>query len=238
MGLRRNKSLIDQASDYVEELIPQLEAAVLSARDKAAPIIADARDKAAPVIADARDKAAPVIADARAKAAPVIADARAKAAPVLADGAAYAADKAALGAALAAEKAQQASELAAAKAAEIKEEQEGKKGGKLKKLLLLGGIAALGAFVYKKLTSDAGSDNWQSSYTPTPAPKAAAPTAATTKDAGGSSPDEALSDAAEEPHPPSTPSEPAEVVEIDPEAAAAAEAAESNGTAKGGARKA
>ena len=36
-------------------------------------------------------------------------------------------------------------------------------------------------------------------------------------DAGGSGPDEALSDAAEEPHPVTTPDDPAEVVEVDDE---------------------
>src|SRR6478609_5217775 len=77
MGLRKNKSILDQASDtvteYVEQVRPQLEAAVATAREKAGPALADAREKAAPVIADARAKAAPVIADARDKAAPAIA---------------------------------------------------------------------------------------------------------------------------------------------------------------------
>ena len=57
MGIRRNKTMIEQAADYVE-------AAVESAREKAGPAIADAIEKAGPMLADAKDKAAPVIADA------------------------------------------------------------------------------------------------------------------------------------------------------------------------------
>ncbi len=84
--------------------------------------------------------------------------------------------------------------------------------GRLKKLLLLGGLAAIGAVIFKKLRSDSTSDNWQSSYVPTP-PPATAPTPAT--DDAGSGPDEAVSDAAAEPHEPTTPDQPAEVVDVE-----------------------
>jgi hypothetical protein len=87
--------------------------------------------------------------------------------------------------------------------------------GRLKKLLLLGGLAAIGALIFKKLRSDSTSDNWQSSYVPTPPPTAAptpAPAAAT--DDAGSGPDEAVSDAAAEPHEPTTPDHPVEVVDV------------------------
>lgn len=212
MGLRKKKSLMDQASEtvekYVEQVRPQVESAVATARDKAGPVISDARDKAGPVIADARSKAAPVVADAKAKAAPMLADARAKAAPVIASGAAAAADKVAAGANLAAEKAQEAADKVA-EAAQPKK----KKGGKLRKLLLFTGLAAALAFVAKKLQDRNQNDTWQSSYTPTPA----APVAGTGEgdDTGGSSPDEALADQAEAPHPVTTPEEPAEVVDVD-----------------------
>lgn len=104
-----------------------------------------------------------------------------------------------------------------------------KKGGKLKKLLLLGVLVALGGAVAKKLQGGKAQGNWQSSYTPSPAPRhAAAATATSTTpaaadeadepaaadDAAGASPGEALADRAEEPHPDTTPDEPAEVVEL------------------------
>jgi hypothetical protein len=190
MGLRKNKSLLDQAgetvSEYVEQVKPQLGSAVATAREKAAPVLADVRDKAAPVIADARDKAGPAIAA----------------------GAAVAAEKIAAGASIAAEKAAEAAEAAAEKVADVAEPK--KKGGKLRKVLLFTGIAAAAAFVLTKLRSGKDSDNWQSSYTPTPAP---APR--TEDDKGGASPDEAIADQAESPRPVTTPDDPSEVVEVD-----------------------
>lgn len=207
MGLRKKKSLIDRASDYVESAKPQIESAVSSAKDRATPLLSEARDKAAPVIADARDRVAPVVADARIKAGPVIAE-----------GAAVAADKAALGAALAAEKAALGRDLASAKAAELRK--EGKKGGKLKKLLLFGGLAAAAGFAYKQLSGQSTSDNWQSSYTPAPAPSSDASRPVATgpaDDSAGSSPDEVLADSTGEPHPVSTPEDPAEVVDLEEE---------------------
>lgn len=227
MGLRKKKSLIDQASEYVDQVRPQIESAVTSAKDRALPLLADARDKAAPVIADARVKAGTSFADARDKAGPALADARAKAAPIFAEGAAIAADKASVGASLAAEKAAIGRDLAAAKFAEIKGEPPKKKGGKLKKLVLFGGLAAIGGAVFSKLKGKQGSDNWQSSYVPSPPPPAPAKAPGTApaapagsgQDSGGSGPDEAIADAAGEPHPATTPDEPAEVVTIDEDAA-------------------
>lgn len=219
MGLRKKKSLMDQAGDYVATAKPHVEAALESARDfvqdTALPALNDAKDKAGPALADARDKAAPVIADARDKAAANLSDARDKAAPVIASGAA-----------IAAERATAAKSKADAKVAELKGEPPKKKGGKLKKLVLLAGLAGAVAFVAKKLQGGSSSDNWQSSYTPSPPPSPrptttptpAAPGAGAdplTDDIGGASPDEALADAADAPHPVTTPDEPAEVVELD-----------------------
>jgi hypothetical protein len=208
MGLRKKKSLLDQAndwaSDYVEAAKPHVEAAYESARefvqDTAVPALLDAKDKAGPALADARESAGAAASDARDKAAPLIAS----------------------GAAIASERATQAKSLADAKVAQIKGEPEPKKGGKLKKFVLFAGIAGAVAFVAKKLQGGGANDNWQSSYVPTP-PPASAPTpteaaAPASDDTGGSSPDEALADAAEAPHPVTTPDDPAEVVEIDPEA--------------------
>ncbi len=218
MGLRKKKSLIDQATDIFDD-----------AKDKAGPALADAKAKAGPMLADAKVKAGSAIADAKDKAGPVLADAKAKAGPAIAEGAAIAADKASVGAAIAAEKAAVARDLAAekavigrdlaaAKVAEIKGEKP-KKRGKLKKLLLVTGLAAAGGFIFKKLRGDSTTDNWQSSYVPTPAPTPAAPPPADDTDQGGSSPDEAIADAAEEPHAVSTPDDPADTVTIDEDAA-------------------
>lgn len=189
MGLRKNKSLLDQTTDsvtqYAEQVKPHLESAV----------------------ATAKEKAGPALADAKAKAGPALADARAKAAPVVASGAALAAEKIAAGASIAAEKAAVAAQAAADKVEEVATPPK-KKGGKLKKLLILTGLAAAIAFVARKLQGSGESDNWQSSYTPTPAPRPAT-------EEGGASPDEAIADAAEAPHPVTTPDDPADVVDLD-----------------------
>ena len=208
MRIRRKKTLIEQAADYVE-------AAVEAAREKAGPMLADARDKAAPVLADARDKAGPVLADARDKAA-----------PLLAQSAAVAADRAATAASLAAEKAAEGRDAAVAKVNELRGEPPKKH--RLRKLLLITGVAAVLGFAYKKLRSGSEQDDWQTSYTPTPAPgptttsdtpifdAAAQAASEEPADEGGASPDEAIADAAEEGHPVTTPDEPADVVELDP----------------------
>jgi hypothetical protein len=212
MRIRRNKTILEQAADYVE-------AAVDSAVEKAGPILADAKEKAGTAIADAREQAVPALVDARDKAAPLIAQS----------------------AALAAEKAAQGKEVATAKAAEITGKP--KKKHRLRKLLLITGIAAALGFVAKKLTAKGDQDNWQSSYTPTPPPRdadrtdtpiadaaAANAAAASTEgaDEGGAGPDEALADAAEESHDVTTPDAPAEVVDLD-----ASEGAAANKSGKG-----
>jgi hypothetical protein len=226
MGLRQKKSLIDQASDYVETVRPQVEVAVESAFVAAMDAAKEAKDRAIPLLVDARDKAGPALADARDKAGPALADARDKAAPILAAGAALAAEKASAGASLAAEKASAGRDLAAARVAQLKGEPPKKqKRGKLTKILLITGLAALAGFAAKKLQGRGKTDNWQSSYTPTPAPSSAAPSTppspsaplagADVDDTGGSSPDEAIADQVADTHPATTPDEPAEVVSID-----------------------
>src|ERR1700712_6007474 len=84
MALRKKKSLLDQASDYIDQVRPQVESAVASALDAAEefyentarPALVDAREKAGPALADARDKAAHYVADARERAAAALADPR------------------------------------------------------------------------------------------------------------------------------------------------------------------
>jgi hypothetical protein len=198
MGIRKNKTLIEQASDYVDQVRPQVEQAVEAARDKAVPLLVEARDRAVPVIEDARDRAK----------------------PILADGAAIAAEKASQVADVAQQKAAEGRDLAAAKAAEVKGEKP-KKRSRLRKFVIFGGIAAAAAFVASKLRGGQDSSSWNSSYTPAPPPAPPAPASGSdADDAAGAMPGEALSDAGEEPHDVTTPDDPAEDVEIDPEGGA------------------
>lgn len=212
MGIRRKKTLIEQAADYVDQVRPHVEHALETAKGQARPLLEDARDKAGPLLTDARDRAVPVIHDARDRARPLIAD-----------GAAIAADRAAHFADVASQKAAESRDLAAAKVAELKGEPEPKR-GRFKKVVLLGGLAAAAAFVANKLKGRQESQNWQSSYTPTPPPAPAAPpgpaapasgAAEQADDEAGASPDEALADAAEAPHRATTPDDPADEVSID-----------------------
>ncbi len=207
MGIRRNKTFVEQATEAVE-------AAYGSARENLAPVIAEAMEMAEVAFEDAKEKAAPMVADARDKAVPLVAA-----------GAAAAAKRAAAAADLAAQKAAEGRDLANAKAAEL--EGTGKKKHRLRTFILITGIAAALGFVVKKLTSGSGQDNWQSSYTPPPPPAAkssdtpiadaaAAASAEQADDEAGASPDEALADAVEEQHPVTTPDEPAEVVDLAP----------------------
>jgi hypothetical protein len=208
MALRKKKTLLDQASDFIDEVRPQVESAVATALDAAEefyektarPALVDAKDKAGPALADARDKAAPYVAEARDRAAAALSDARDQAAPLVAEGAAKAADLA-----------NQAKEAADAQVANLRGEEK-KKGSKLKKVAIFAAVAGAIGFVAKKLQSSRQADNWQSSYVPTPAPAPAAPV---TDDAGAAGPDEAISDAAEEPHAVTTPDDPAEVVDLE-----------------------
>ncbi len=243
MQFGRNKTLIDRAQDYVDQIsdtvLPQLEAAWEQAVDKAGPALSDARDKATPLLAEGK-----AVAAEKASAGAAVAAERASA------GAHLAADKAAAGAAiaaaLAAEKAAAGRDLASAKVAELKGEPE-PKGGKLKKLVLIGGLLAVAGVVANRLkSSQSESANWQSSYVPTPPPAPSSSTGAAaaaapvtgdpltdplpdevtaddvvtvdppaTDDIGGGAPGEAISDVVVEPHDPTTPDEPAEVIDID-----------------------
>ncbi|MGD9962006.1 hypothetical protein [Nocardioides sp.] len=204
MGFRKKKSLMDQAGDLVDQILPAIESAVDTAKEKAVPLYQDAKDRAVPLYQDAKDRAVPLYNDAVDSAK-----------PVLAQGRALATEKAAQGAAIVAEHAATGRDLATAKVAEIKGEPAKKKGSKLKKVLVITGVAGIAAFVYKKLT--ASDDSWQSAYTPAPPPpaKPAAPVAEPADDAAAASPDEAIADAVEEPHAVTTPDDPAEVVEVE-----------------------
>jgi cytoskeletal protein RodZ len=230
MGIRRKKTLIDQAAEFAESILPQIESAVDSAREKAGPAIADARAKAKPLLAEGKALAAEKAASGRTAAGETLA--------------AFA------------EHAHSSDEADAADDTESTGKR--RKGGKLKKLIVLGGLAALAGFVAKKLLADSSGGNWQQSYTPTPppAPRSTSGSAATatatpydapatdtsaydeiapeppevtaayddevvaeaveaSDDAAAASPDEALADATNGPHEVTTPDAPAEVIPVD-----------------------
>lgn len=177
MPFRRKKSLMDRAHDYVEQVsetvLPHLESAWEQAVDKAGPVITDARDKTQPLLAEGRALAAEKAAVGAALASEKAAEAREKAAPLLAEARANASEKASVAAALAAEKAATSRDVAAAKVNELRGVEPEPQGGRLKKLLVLSGLLALGGLVFSKLRSTQDAEaNWQSSYVP-PAPPAA-----------------------------------------------------------------
>jgi hypothetical protein len=184
MPFGRKKSLMDRAHDYVEQLsdqitetvIPQLESAWEQAVEKAGPAITDAREKATPLIAEGRALAAEKASVGAALAAEKATEAREKAAPLLAEARATAADKASVGAALAAERASASRDLAAAKVNELRGVEPEPQGGKLKKLLLLGGLLAVVGVVANKLRAKQDdSAHWQSTYVPPAPPASPAP---------------------------------------------------------------
>jgi len=187
MALRKKKSLLDQAADYIDQVRPQVESAVTTALDAAEEFY---EKTARPALVDAREKAGPALADAREKAAPYVAEARERASEV----------------------ASHAKEAADARVAKLRGEEPKKKGGKLRKLAIFALVAGAVGFVAKKLQGGGQADNWQSSYVPTPAPARTPPPA---DDAGAAGPDEAMSDAADEPQPITTPDEPAEVIDLE-----------------------
>jgi hypothetical protein len=189
MPFGRKKSLMDRAHDYVDQLsdqltetvIPQLESAWEQAVDKAGPALTDARDKATPLIAEGRALAAEKASVGAALAAEKASEAREKAAPLLADYRASAAEQASVVAAIAAERAASGRDAAIAKANELRGVEPEPKGGKLKKVLLLGGLLAIGGVVFSKLKAKQDeSSNWQSTYVPPSPPKPAAPSAPVT----------------------------------------------------------
>lgn len=202
MRIGRNKTLIDRAQEYVESVAETVKPHLDAALDSASVAARDAADKAGPRLTEARDRTAPLVRDARDRAAPLVHDARVRAA-----------EAAALGAALAAEKANASRDFAAAKLADVTAEPapEPRRGGKLKKLLVLGGLAAVGGIVYSKLREQSSStDNWQTSYTPKPASSSAAPTGTPTEAPGaalgsetseGASPADGLADPLNDPLP-------------------------------------
>ncbi len=202
-----------KAADFAETVFED-------AKELASEAAAVGKEKAAEAAAVGLEKAAEAATSGKERAAEVAASSKEKAVPLLTEGKALAAEKAASGK----EKAAEAAAAVAAAAKEAKDaapeelggEPERKRGRWVKRILVVGGIAAVAAFVAKKLRAEDPADNWQSSYVPAPPPTPVAD-ADQADDAAGSAPDEALADAAEEPHPVTTPDAPAEAVDVDAE---------------------
>jgi vacuolar-type H+-ATPase subunit H len=224
---RKNKTLREQLLDQASELAGSLAPHVETAREKAAPVLSDARDRAVPVLTEARDKAMPYVADARDKAAPYVSDAREKLSttvlPVL-TAALAGVDEATED--VREETVKRGKAVAAALKGEVEAPEKKHRGRKLLLLLALGGVAFA---AFKKLGSKQPTTNWQSSYTPPPAPTPAdggGPVAGTAGAAGAhradegddtaaSDPAEAASDATDVPHGTTTPDAPVEEIDVD-----------------------
>jgi len=159
-------------------------------------------------------------------AADVLKDARSDAKPILKEGKKLAA----------AHGKSEARKAKEAKAASTKAAAKPRKKRRLRKLLLLALVAAGGALAAKKLLGGSKAASLSSGWveaptTPGKHASAPAPEAPAADDAAGATPDEALADATEEPHPVTTPDAPAEVVELaDPDEAADEPAEAGRGT--------
>src|SRR5262245_33063230 len=55
MGLSGRKTVLDQAAEVAEALLPTIEAAVDTAREKAIPLLNEAREAAAPILAQGKE---------------------------------------------------------------------------------------------------------------------------------------------------------------------------------------
>src|SRR5262245_42909676 len=56
--MARNKTLIDQAAETIEAVLPTIESAVESAREKATPLLEEARENAGPILEQGKALAA------------------------------------------------------------------------------------------------------------------------------------------------------------------------------------
>ncbi|GAA1933129.1 hypothetical protein GCM10009815_29510 [Nocardioides marmoribigeumensis] len=193
-----------QAKEQAAELSERVGPALSDARDRLGPALEDARERITPVLEDARDRAVPAAERARDAARVRLADAAANVATRLDD------------------------RLPDDRTPDfIADASTNKKGGKLRKLLVLAGLGGVAALVVKRLQGDPA-PTWQAATpppAPAPRPAAGAPTAQTPVtpaapasgaegDAAGGTPGEVASDQVDEPHEPTTPDAPAEQVDV------------------------
>ena len=200
----RKDKFVEQAQDLAHDLSEAIAPHVEKAKEELGPRISDARDQVAPLLADARDQVAPRVESARDAfvndivpyVQQAVSDARDQAAPL-------------------AEEAQRRGENAVAA---LKGEPVKRKGRK-RKILLFAGLAGLAALAVQKLRGGE-SANWQTSYSPTPAPTPPVPNSPPSPAAPMSGshvaevPADSAADVTEEPHPVTTPDSPAEDVEL------------------------
>jgi hypothetical protein len=234
----RKDKLVEQAQDLAHDLTEAIAPHVERARDEIGPRLADARDQVAPRLADARDQVGPRLAEARDQVAPYIADARDQVAPhvenargrFVKDVVPYVQQAVSDARDQASPVAEEAKRRGLLAAAALKGEPV-KRTGRKRKFVLFAGLVGLGALAVQKLRGGE-SANWQTSYSPSPAPAAppapaspAAPMSGShaadvpadsngSGDSVGATPGEALSDATEEPHAVTTPDAPAEDVDV------------------------
>lgn len=233
----RKEKIVEQAQDLARDMSEAISPHVERARDELAPRLtdareqlADARDQVGPRLADARDQIGPKLSEARDDLAPRLAEARDQIAPHVEDARGRLVKGVATASAAATPVAIEARRRGELAAAALKGEPVKKKGSKKRKLFVFATLVGLGALAVQKLRGGE-SANWQTSYSPSPAPAAppappspSAPMAgshtadvpvdAVSGDPVGASPGESLSDATEEPHPVTTPDAPAEDVDV------------------------
>ncbi len=151
--MRSKKSASTTASQghgrvRVGELGDRIAPAVEEARTRITPIVEDARTRIAPMVDDARERLTPVVDDARLRLAPVVDDARVRLAPVVDDARVRLADLTEAVATRLDETLPDKATPAAVKAASAHSK---KRGGTVRKLVLVGGLGGLLAFVVSKL---------------------------------------------------------------------------------------
>jgi hypothetical protein len=182
------KTRTQNLRDQAQDLADNLAPRLADAREQLAPRIADARDQLGPVVADARDKAKDkIVNEYLPLAQSAVAEMRENASPVT--------DEA------------KRRGVAAAAALKGEDPEPRHRSHKLRNLALLGVLGAAAVALKKLRGGAAATPSWQSSYVP--------PAAPTGDDSAGSTPDEAIADSDDAPHPVSTPDDPAEVIKID-----------------------
>lgn len=214
MGVRKQKNLIEKATEVADQVLPQVE----SAFDHAVERAQEGIHQAAPLVAQGKATAGEKLAKGKVAAGEKITKGTVAAAPLVAQGKEAASGALAHALDVAAHAAESTQHFAEEHAAALKEEPAKKKGGKLRKFLLFSGLIAVVGVIAKKLSDGREAAKWQSATSPTPpAPRASSKPPAPTQpadDAAGADPAEALSDATDTPHAVTTPDNPADEVEV------------------------